>query len=58
VEFTLTDVQITRLVNFLTAVEQGPGVVRVKFLRIEPRTKDGVLTAWTTVAAYRLKGGP
>ena len=25
---------------------------------IEPRTKDGVLTAWTTVAAYRLKAGP
>jgi general secretion pathway protein M len=58
VELTLTDVQITRLVNFLSAVEQGPGVVRVKFLRIEPRTKDGVLTAWITVAAYRLKGGP
>jgi hypothetical protein len=30
----------------------------VKFLRIEPRTKDGTLTAWTTVAAYRLKAGP
>jgi len=58
VELTLTDVQLTRLVSFLTSVEQGPGVVRVKFLRIEPRTKDGVLTAWTTVAAYRLKGGP
>ena len=58
VEFALPDVQITKLVNFLTSVEQGPGVVRVKYLRIEPRTKDGVLTAWTTVAAYRLKGGP
>ena len=58
VELTLTDVQLTRLVNFLTSVEQGPGVVRVKYLRIEPRTKDGVLTAWTTVAAYRLKGSP
>src|SRR5215470_13486545 len=30
VELTLTDVQLTRLVNFLTSVEQGPGVVRVK----------------------------
>jgi general secretion pathway protein M len=58
VELTLTDVQLTRLVNFLSSVEQGPGVVRVKFLRIEPRTKDGTLTAWTTVAAYRLKAGP
>jgi general secretion pathway protein M len=58
VELTLTDVQLTKLVSFLSSVEQGPGVVRVKFLRIEPRTKDGVLTAWTTVAAYRLKGGP
>jgi general secretion pathway protein M len=58
VELTLTDVQLTKVVTFLSSVEQGPGVVRVKFLRIEPRTKDGVLTAWTTVASYRLKGGP
>ena len=57
-ELTLTDVQLTKLVDFLCSVEQGPGVVRVKFLRIEPRTKDGMLTAWTTVAAYRLKAGP
>jgi general secretion pathway protein M len=58
VEFTLTDVALPRLVGFLGALEQGPGVVRVTFLRIEPRPKDGVLTAWTTVTAYRLKAGP
>ena len=58
VDLTLTDVQLTKLVNFVSAVERGPGVVRVKSLRVEPRPKDGVLTAWTTVAAYRLKANP
>lgn len=57
VELTLTDVSLPRLVDFLGSLEQGPGVVRVTFLRIEPRPKDGVLTAWTTVTAYRLKAG-
>jgi len=58
VELTLTDISLPRLVDFLGTLEQGPGVVRVTFLRIEPRPKDGVLTAWTTVTAYRLKAGP
>lgn len=58
VELTLTDVALPRLVDFLGSLEQGPGVVRVTFLRIEPRPKDGVLTAWTTVTAYRLKAAP
>ncbi|HSP18115.1 MAG TPA: type II secretion system protein GspM [Myxococcaceae bacterium] len=57
VELTLTDVSLPKLVDFLGSLEQGPGVVRVTFLRIEPRPKDGVLTAWTTVTAYRLKAG-
>lgn len=58
VDLTLTDVQLTKLVNFLSAVERGPGVVRVRSLRIEPRIKDNVLTAWTTIAAYKLKANP
>jgi general secretion pathway protein M len=58
VELTLTDVSLSRLVAFLTAVEQGPGMVRVKSLRIEPRTKDNVLTAWATIATYKLKASP
>ncbi|HZJ55069.1 MAG TPA: type II secretion system protein GspM [Myxococcaceae bacterium] len=58
VELTLTDVSLPRLVDFLGSLEQGPGVVRVTFLRIEPRPKDGVLTAWTTVTSYRLKAAP
>lgn len=57
VEFTLTDVSLPRLVDFLGSLEQGPGVVRVTFLRIEPRPKDGVLTAWITATSYRLKAG-
>ncbi|MGO8970398.1 MAG: type II secretion system protein GspM [Myxococcaceae bacterium] len=58
VELTLTDVPLSRLVTFLLAVEHGPGMVRVKSLRLEPRPKDNVLTAWATVAAYKLKEGP
>ncbi len=54
-EFTLTDVPLNRLVDFLSAVEAGPGVVKVKYLRIEPRLKDETLTAWVTVATYHLK---
>lgn len=54
-EFTLTDISLTRLVDFLGAVEAGPGVVKVKYLRIEPRVKDETLTAWITVATYHLK---
>ena len=58
VELTLTDISLPRLVDFLGSLEQGPGVVRVTFLRVEPRPKDGVLTAWTTVTSYRLKASP
>ncbi len=58
VDLTLTDIPLPKLVDFLGSLEQGPGVVRVTFLRVEPRPKDGVLTAWTTVTSYRLKAGP
>jgi len=58
VELTLTDVPLSKLVAFLAAVERGPGMVRVKSLRVEPRPKDNVLTAWATVATYKLKAGP
>ncbi|MBS1152908.1 MAG: hypothetical protein H6Q89_4606 [Myxococcaceae bacterium] len=54
-EFTLTDVPLNRLVDFLAAVEAGPGVVKVKYLRIEPRLKEETLTAWVVVATYHLK---
>jgi general secretion pathway protein M len=58
VELTLTDVPLSKLVTFLSAVERGPGMVRVKSLRLEPRTKENVLTAWATVATYKLKEAP
>jgi general secretion pathway protein M len=54
-EFTLTDIPLNRLTDFLAAVEQGPGMVKVKYLRIEPHVKDEHLTAYVTVATYRLK---
>lgn len=58
VELTLTDVPLAKLVAFLTAVERGPGMVRVKSLRLEPRPKENVVTAWATVATYKLKEVP
>lgn len=58
VELTLTDVTLPKLVSFLSTVERGPGMVRVKSLRIEPRTKDNVVTAWATIATYKLKATP
>ncbi len=55
VELTLTDVKLNRLVEFLTAIENGPGVVKVKYLRLEPRPQNETITAWLTIATYRLK---
>jgi general secretion pathway protein M len=55
VELTLTDVPLGKLIEFLNAVEAGPGVVKVKYLRIEPRPANETLTAWTTIATYRMK---
>jgi general secretion pathway protein M len=55
VELTLTDITLQKLLSFLSTLESGPGVVKVKFLRIEPRTATGTLTAWATISTYRLK---
>lgn len=55
VELTFTDVDLRKLYDFLTTVESGPGIVKVKSLRLEPRNSSETLTAWTTVATYKLK---
>jgi general secretion pathway protein M len=58
VELTFTDVDLRKLVEFLRTVESGPGVVKVKYLRVEPRRGSGdtdSLTVWTTVSTYRMK---
>ncbi|MGA9521429.1 MAG: type II secretion system protein GspM [Myxococcaceae bacterium] len=55
VEVTLTDVPLDKLVSFLSAVERGPGVVKVKRLRLEPRPEQETITAWTTISTYSLK---
>lgn len=55
VEVTLTDVKLNRLLDFLQAVEAGPGIVKVKYLRMEPRPAQETVTAWLTVATYKLK---
>ncbi len=55
VEVMLPDITITKLVNFLTAVERGPNLVKVKYLRIEPKLSNQTLTAWATISTYRMK---
>lgn len=55
VELTLTDINLNKLVSFLSTVERGPGVLKVRSLRIEPHPNTEVLTAWATVSAYHLK---
>jgi general secretion pathway protein M len=55
VELTFTDVDLRKLHSFLTDVESGPGVVKVKTLRLEPHASSETLTAWTTVSTYKLK---
>lgn len=55
VEFTLTEVKLNRLLDFLQAVENSPGVVKVKYLRLEPKPASESITAWMTIATYKLK---
>jgi general secretion pathway protein M len=55
VELVLTDVKLNRLLDFLKAVEAGPGVVQVKELRLEPHPKEEHLTAYLTVVTYHFK---
>lgn len=57
VELTLTDVSLRNLHDFLANAERGPGVVKVKYVRIEPRSAEQTLTAWVNIATYRLKEG-
>ncbi|HEX8705687.1 MAG TPA: type II secretion system protein GspM [Myxococcaceae bacterium] len=54
-DLTFTDVDLRKLTEFLRSVESGPGIVKVKYLRLEPRPSSDTLTAWTTVATYKIK---
>ncbi|MBL8957645.1 MAG: type II secretion system protein M [Myxococcaceae bacterium] len=56
VELSLTDVKLNRLIDFLTAVEAAPGgLVKVKYMRLEPRVANESMTAWLTIATYKAK---
>lgn len=55
VELTFTDVPLRKLYDFLNSIERGPGIVKVKYVRLEPRVANETVTAWTTIATYRLK---
>ena len=56
VELTLTDVRIDHLVEFLSSVEAGPAIVKVKYMRLEPKVANETVTAWLTIATYHVKG--
>ncbi len=55
VELTFTDVDLREFTDFLKTVETGPGMVKVKNLRLDPRPGSDTLAASTTVATYRMK---
>jgi general secretion pathway protein M len=56
VELSLTDVKLNRMLDFLTAVESAPGgLVKVKYMRLEPRPSQETLSAWLTIATYHAK---
>jgi len=56
VELSLTDVKLNRLLDFLTAVEAAPGgLVKVKYMRLEPRPAQETLSAVLTIATYHAK---
>jgi len=55
VELTLTDVPLANFYNFISEVERGPGLIKVKHLRIEPRPGQETLTAWVNIAAYKMR---
>jgi general secretion pathway protein M len=55
VELTLTDVKLNRLLEFVQSIEAGPGIVKVKYLRLEPRVAQETITAWLTISTYKMK---
>jgi general secretion pathway protein M len=55
VELTLTDVKLNRLLDFVSSVEAGPGIVKVKYMRLEPRLPQESITAFLTISTYKLK---
>lgn len=57
VELTLTDVPLAQFFAFISEIERGPGLIRVKRLRVEPRPNTETLTAWVNIAAYRTRPG-
>lgn len=55
VELTLTDVPLAQFYAFISEIERGPGLIKVKRLRLEPRPNNETLTAWVNIAAYRTR---
>jgi general secretion pathway protein M len=57
VEVSLARLDLPRLARLLEALERGPGVVKVRRLRLTTRSDDpSLVDATLLVATYRLKG--
>jgi general secretion pathway protein M len=57
VEVNLARIDMARLARLLTTLEHGPGVVKVRRLRVTTRSDDPQLVdAAVVVATYQLKG--
>lgn len=59
VEVNLARIELPKLARLLDGLERGPGVIKVRRLRITTRSDDPALVDVTLlVATYRLKGSP
>lgn len=55
VEVTFTRIPLEKLINFLSQVETGQGLVKVTRLQLRPRSDEPVLDAWLVVSTYTLE---
>ena len=55
VEVTFTRISLPKLVQFLTEVEAGQGLVKVTHMQVRPRSDEPVLDAWLIVSTYTLE---
>lgn len=55
VDVTLTRIELLKLVNFLSSLEERNKLVKVTRLQVRARTDQPVLDAWLTVTSYQLE---
>jgi general secretion pathway protein M len=55
VDLMLNEVRIDRLLEFIRAIEAGPGTVKVSHMHLEPRGQTENTSARLTISSYHLK---